>query len=358
MDDTLGSFTGFGNYGGGDPTTGYFNSRLERPGVHIHWDRFTSSPTAFYQVVRADSLQGPYAVIATLQFPADAFVDSKGGPSSYYRVKAIAPDETLIAETAPFIGTELLIKSALEFQIDSYLRRPVYDEMALFNRDRTQARWTFNKWSPFPRKPELRITGAGNDGNNDALTTLDETVPLFTTRNGADNYPNGLLYQLDYQGNAFFTDRSGTPAPVDAFDALYASYSVRLFTGSEMNDALNMALQTINCQAGTNKYPVVGTVPFYYDPALVCGASYFLLRRLLSSLSHQELRLLFQDEKGGSELITQLREDVKMYQEDWKEYLKSIPTARYPHTVSIVIPEMMLPGGRSRFFRQAFGHMN
>jgi hypothetical protein len=326
-------------------------NNAERPGVYLHWDRMSSTPVAFYQILRAEQIDGNYQVVATVVFPGNDFVDSEGHPSFYYKVREIDPANTAIATSAPRSGDELLINASLAFQVKDLLQVAVYDEEAIFGRDRTKARFAFKNWNAWPRA-EIRMSGPSNDGDRDSLQILDDVTPIFTSVNGADNYPSGLKYQLDYQGGVYFKSQTDQPVPVDSADFLLGSYNVRLFNGSEMNNALYMALQSLNAQPGTAKYPTVASVPFFYDAALICGATYYLLRALLVGLTQREKRLLLQDpENGAYDTVASLRETAKMYEEEWKEFQKSIPRARYPMTVSIVTPEYFLPGGRSRMFR-------
>ena len=122
-----------------------------------------------------------------------------------------------------------------------------------------------------------------------------------------------------------------------------------MFTGSHMNSALNLALQSVNSQPGASKYTSVGNAPFYYEPALVIGASYYLLRSLLVSLTSRQRRLLLED--PDAKIVDDLRQSAQMYKEDFEKLLEKLPIARLPRINSVVVPEFNMPGGRSRFFR-------
>ena len=65
-----------------------------------------------------------------------------------------------------------------------------------------------------------------------------------------------------------------------------------MFTNTQINNALYLALQAINAQPGTNKYSSVAAVPYWYDQALVSGATYYLIRQLIVGLNQRERRLL------------------------------------------------------------------
>ena len=117
-----------------------------------------------------------------------------------------------------------------------------------------------------------------------------------------------------------------------------------------------MALQAINAQPGTSKYTSVTQAPFYYDAALITGATYYLLRSLTVQLKNREFKLLMADPENN-DIFNQFKEDARMYKEDFDKFLEKIPLAKYPTSKTIVTPEYMLPGGRSRFFRALFKGM-
>lgn len=341
----------------GDVPDTYFSAETQ-PGIYLHWDRRYGTPTAFYQIQRAKQFDGKYEPIATVVYPGNDYIDPTGNPQFFYRIAELDQNSNILGFGQPMVGEDLLIKASLAYQIKDFLRVPVYDEDAIFNRDRSQGRFAFTNWNTWPQ-PEIRISGASNDGDRDPFAILDQNTPIFTTSNGSDNYTSGLKYRLDYNGRAFFMDQTDAIATIHSYDFVSASYYVRLFTNQEMNDALYQALQTINSQPGSNKYHTVASTPFEYDAALICGATYFLLRGLLVGLNQREKRLLLQDPSSSGDTpfdtIGSLRETAKMYQDDWKELLKALPKMRYPRTLSVVSPEFYMPGGRSRAFRQAWG---
>jgi hypothetical protein len=243
------------------------------------------------------------------------------------------------------------MKSSLRYELQSLLNVPIYDEEIIFSGDRTRASVAFPYWNFFPR-PELRITGFSEDGNRDPMITLSENTPIYKTKNGANNYPAGLKFKTDYMGNIFFLDASDAPTQVHQYDTILASYSIKLFTGSHMNHALHMALQSVNSQPGSSKYSTVTSAPYYYEPALIIGASYYLLRSLLTSLTQRQKRLLLED--PDAKIIDDLRNTTTMYKEEFEKMLEKLPIARLPNTRTITVPEYNMPGGRSRFFRFAF----
>jgi hypothetical protein len=122
-----------------------------------------------------------------------------------------------------------------------------------------------------------------------------------------------------------------------------------MFTTEHMNSALNMALNSINSQPGATKYPSVVSAPYYYEPALVFGAAYYMIRSVLVQLTNRQRRLLIEDPDAS--FIDQLRQTATMYKEEFDKLLEKLPISRYPGVRSITVPEYNMPGGRSRFFR-------
>ena len=334
-----------------------YMSDAANPGVYLQWERRSTSPVAFYQILRGPTFDGPFSTVATIPFPAYEFVDPNGNPSHFYQVKEIGPDNSTLVTGAPIMGSELLIKASLMFQIRELMNIHVESEEAIFeHNNRSSCRFVHKYWNSYP-KPEIRISGYSEEGDSDPFVHLDDVTSIYQTINGAvQNYSSGLKYQADYNGRLYFKDQSGSPVSIEPYDTVYASYWVRLFSGSQLNDALYLALQAINSQPGTSKYPVVGDAPFYDDAALISGATYYLLRSLLVQLKSREFKLLLADPENN-DVLNQLKEDARMYKEDFDKFLEKLPLARYPTTKTIVTPEYMLPGGRSRFFRAMFKGM-
>jgi len=238
----------------------------------------------------------------------------------------------------------------LRFELEHLLNIPVYDEEVIFNANRTSASVAFPYWNYAPR-PQVRITGASNEGDSEPMKFLSEYDSIYTTLSGtaASSYPDGLKYKTDYHGNIYFLKDNDTPQSIKSYDTVMVSYNIKLFTSQHMNSALNMALQSVNSQPGANKYPSVNTAPFFYEPALVIGASYYLLRSLLVSLTGRQRRLLLED--PDAKIVEDIKSAATMYKEDFEKQLEKLPIAQFPKIKPIVVPAYNMPGGRSRFFR-------
>jgi hypothetical protein len=334
-----------------------YMSTAANPGVYIAWERRSTSTIAFYQILRGPTLDGTFSTLVTIPFPAFDYVDSTGNPSHFYKIREIGPDGTVLTTTEAITGSEMLLKASLIYQIKTLMEVHVESEEGIFDVfNRSSCRFVHKYWNAYPRA-EIRISGYSSDGNVDPMIHLDGVNAIYKTINGTENnYPNGITAYPDYKGKLFFKNAAGSIASLESYDTVYASYWTKMFTYSELNNALYMALQAINSQPGTTKYLNVGNAPFYYDAALITGACYYLLRSLVVQLKNREFKLLLADPENN-DIFSQLKDDARLYKEDFDKFLEKIPLARYPTTKTIVTPEYMLPGGRSRFFRALFKGM-
>lgn len=344
----------------------YYNTNTTNPGIFLEWERSSSTTVYSYVISRADTFDSDYFEIDTVYFPTNEYVDSDGKPTSYYKITEVDIDGFTISTSQPLRGEELLIKSSLRYELEHLLNIPIYDEEVIFHNDRTRASVAFPYWNLFP-KPEIRITGFSNEGDQDALITLKENASIYRTIN-ADynpiaysrdgdiveytdgyNYSDGLKIKYNFDGDIFFINDNGLPTAIQSYDTVFCTYYVKAFTMQHMNSALYLALQTINAQPGSSKYQNVADAPYYYDPAIIYGACYYLLRNLTVQLTQRQRRLLFED--ADASMFSNIKEAASMYKEEFDKQLEKLPIARYPGIRGIVVPEFNMPGGRSRFFR-------
>ena len=343
----------------------YYNSSFQT-GLFLEWERYSGSAATAYNIYKSDFFEGNYEKVATIEWPYNEVVHTEGTPSMYYKVEEIDSNGNILSISEPFNGDELLIKSSIRYELEHLLNIPIFDEEVLFHKNRTKASTAFPFWNYAPR-PELRITGASDDGDRDSMITLSEFAPIYKTINGdidpiaynnqgesneltnGNNYPNGLKIKLDYNSNILFVDVNDNPVSIHPYDTVFCSYNVKAFTSQHMNTAMYLALQVINSQPGATKYQAVNDAPFYYEPAIVYGACYFLLRNLTVQMTQRQRRLLLED--VDAKIIDELRQSANMYKEQFDELAKSLPKSKYPGIRGIVVPEFNMPGGRSRFFR-------
>jgi hypothetical protein len=344
----------------------YYNTQPSYPGIFIEWERSGAQNVAFYKIQKSTNFEGTYTTIATVPFPTNEGVDTNGSPSDYYRIQEVDSNGNVLNTSSPMLGDELLVKSSLRYELEHLLNIPIYDEEVIFRRNRSIGSVAFPFWNSVP-KPEIRISGPSNQGDRDPLIQLSETVPIYSTinttydpiiknRDGYEsqytdghNYPNGLMVKYDFMGNIYFIDENGDPVEIHSYDNVLVSYSIKMITNDHMNSSLYMALQTINSQPGASKFAKVTDAPYYYDPALVYGAAYYILRSLLTSLTNRQRRLLIED--PDARVTDDLRQSATMYKEEFEKMLEKLPIATYPGIRSVVVPEFNMPGGRSRFFR-------
>jgi hypothetical protein len=346
----------------------YYNTNITNPGIFIEWDRNNVSGVYSYKILSSSYFDGTYAEIDEVLWPINEYVDTAGTPTSYYKIQEIssADNTTVLATSQPIAGDELLVKSSLRFELEHLLNVPIYDEEVLFDRGRTKATVAYPFWNYFPR-PQVRITSYSDEGDRDALEILSEYSPVYTTINATydpieynrdgntvaltdgKNYPYGLLVKYDYYGNIYFVDTSGNPVAIKSYDTVFCTYNVKAFTSQHMNSCMYMALQAVNSQPGSAKYCSLSSMPFYYDPAIIYGACYYLLRSMLVSLTQRQRKLLFEDPDAS--MFANIKEAAGMYKEEFDKLLEKLPISSYPGIRGIVVPEFNMPGGRSRFFR-------
>lgn len=344
----------------------YYNTQPSYPGIFIEWERSGAQNVAFYKIQKSSNFEGTYTTLATVPFPTNEGVDTNGSPSDYYRIQEVDTNGNVLNTSSPMLGDELLVKSSLRYELEHLLNIPIYDEEVIFRRNRSVGSVAFPFWNSVP-KAEVRISGPSNQGDRDPLIQLSETDPIYSTINttydpiiknrdgyesqytNGNNYPNGLLVKYDFMGNIYFIDVNGNPVEIHSYDNVLVSYSIKMITNDHMNSSLYMALQAINSQPGASKYPTVAAAPYFYDPALVFGAAYYILRSLLTSLTNRQRRLLIED--PDARITDDIRQSATMYKEEFEKMLEKLPIATYPGIRSVVVPEFNMPGGRSRFFR-------
>jgi hypothetical protein len=328
-----------------------FDYAMNGVGVYIVWERRGDTAPAYYQVLRSQKFEGYYETLETIPAPADSYTDANGHPTYYYKIREIAPDMTVAFTSGPISAEELLVNQSLYYQIQGVMNHRVNNEGAILERGRKSAIFTFKNWNTLP-KPEIRINCSNEDGDRDPWLMLDDATPIQRTYGSTDDYPDGLKIKSTWNGKVHFVNTNDEPVAIHEYNEIEASYHIRIFKHSEIRNAMQLALSMLNAQPGTSKYPFVAGLPPEYDAGLIIGAAYNLYRQLHAMCMNPEIRLLLLDpERGAFESMSHLRETIKLYEEDWKELLKTIPKARYPQLRTIVTPEYAMPGGRSRMFR-------
>jgi hypothetical protein len=300
--------------------------------------------------------------IATLNAPLTEYIDSSGNPADTYFIKQAVCDYSSIKSLPPFTGDELLLKSSVLYELNALLRVAIYDEEPLFGYNRTSATLAYGDIVTDP-VPQVRITVSTNQGQRSSMFVLSPYTGMYNTLDQStsdtfdapvlnNNYSNGLFYRFTNEGKLYFYDSNGDSVSIQEYDTILVSYYVKLFTNRQINNALYLALQSINAQPGLNKISSVGGAPFWYDATLVAGAAYYLIRQLLVGLNQRERRLLVMDpDSGAFDAVANLKDIAKMYQEEFTELLKKLPLAKRPLLGTITVPEFQVPGSRSRLFR-------
>lgn len=339
-------------------------SQYEGNGIYVAWDRLDPDSTVTtYSIYRSTHIDGTYSLLDTVDFPEQEYIDQEEGYalSSYYK---IVTDTGVSSQ--PMYGESLLLRASLAYEMDAFLRVPVYNEELLFvNEDRTKghvASW--GAWSLFPVAPRVQISRYVNDGAKDAYMILPQkgTTDLITqvdaTGTTVKLYEE-LEWYPDYNGHIFFVDASGDAVSIDWYDNIVVDYSFRAFSYQELDDAIWLAAGKLVSRPGISKtnratsYGVIGDLPRRWDHALVSGAAYILMRRLYQMLLQRERRLVFIDPDKGVNL-SDILALMKEYKEEFDDAAENIQKESFPSVGVNVTPEYYLPGQRNRFFRWSF----
>jgi hypothetical protein len=332
-------------------------------GIYVSWNWSGTAGAVTMAISRSDyGVSGTYTAVDVVDFPEWEYIDVSGYITSYYKFEE---KDTLgaVVYTHPIVwGEETLVMASIAYELWGLQTLRIWRERLFMNRDRTNGRTEFINWNLTPA-PVLEI-GAKQDEENQGMQQLSQTAYITeTSEETALDYPDGLKYTVDYNGNVYFWDSGDTPEPIQSYDDVWASYQFKAFTNHEINDAMNQALYGILAQPGVNKgYQNIGQVPVYWGRGIVAGAAAFLLRRLQVKLFNPTLVIPFTTDQRGPEPVTETRNTLlerlsqksKEYLEEYKEYQKSIPISKYPDIGIITTPEYVLPGGRSRYFSASF----
>ena len=350
--DQVQIFTGYS-----DPISQYLDSS-DKPGVLVSWVWSGTAGVTQCKLQYAQAYNSEYTLITTVAFPVDRYIHTQGQPSYYYQIIETDDSGNVLFTQKPVFGDELLLNASLYVEVQRFMEKEVFDEQPIWDRGRKSCRWAYKNWNTNPR-PQLRIPGPSGDGDNDPFIILDPYDPTYMTLDsGGNNYASGLVYSLDYKGRAFFYDTDNNPVAIQPYDDIRADYSVQLLTTSDLNQALMQAVHTISLQPGAPKFIVPSQAPPEFDAAIITGATYYLLRRLLNGMAEREFRLLLQDpERDSYDAVDLLRKQIEVYEKQWQLDLKAAPIWRYPRMRAIVTPENVLPGGRSKFFRSIWKGM-
>jgi hypothetical protein len=348
-------------------------SLLEGSGVYITWDRMYTgaTPVDHYRILYSSHRDGTYTSIDTVDWPENEYIDQTDTADiqNYYKIQEEDAANNVLASSQPLWGEELLLRASLAFEMDAFLRVPVYgEELHFINEQRTigyTASW--GPWCYFER-PRVYISrapmgGSGfQPGAKDAYMILPQkgTTNLITQvdpSGGTVKSYSSLEWYADYNGRIYFIDSLGAPVSIDWYDSIFVDYYFQAFTTRELNDALFLAAGEIISRPGISQdsrvenYGSIGDFPRRWDFALVAGASYWLLRRLATMLLQRERRLVFLDPDGKIPEFSALMQE---YKKQFDTAVEQIQKETRPQIGVNVVPEYALPGQRSRFFRFSF----
>jgi len=351
----------------------------EGQGIYLTWERQVLTGVDHYRIMRGTHLDASYTSIDTVNWPDNEYIDQVlgYGISNFYKIQEEDVNDTVLATSQPMWGEDLLLRASLAYEMDPFMRLPVYMEELYFTNDERNKGYvaSWGAWDYFQR-PRLYISRAPMSGSNyttfaagskDAYMVLPQrgTTNLVTQVTSVGNPPtyaasktySSLEWYPDYNGNIYFVDSSGQPVSIDWYDNILVDYQFQVFSPKELNDALFLAAGDLISRPGIGKggraesYGTIGNMPRRWDYALVAGASFWLLRRLSLMLLQRERRLVFLDPDGKVPDLSNLMES---YKTQFADAAKVIPIESFPLIGINVTPSYQLPGQRSRFFRMSF----
>ena len=344
-------------------------SEYEGTGVYVQFDRI--DPTAdHYHVYRSAYIDGTYVEITypsgatQIDFPQNNVIDGDGTIDDYYQVLEHTSGHALLNTHPPTWGEELLLRASVWNELEPWMSVPVYQEDPLFvNDDRSIARVA--SWGPwcYEPRPELSISVPTSSGARGAFKVIPQTgVTDLITQGTTPNYDE-LAWHPDYNGKIYFTKLDGvTPVSIDWADRIYVDYNFAGLTTHEVNDAIFLAAGGIVAQQGVSKSDYVmgpralGNMPRRWDYALVAGATFICIRRLMLMLTQRERRLVFLDpnDPAGTSPFNDLQALLTSYKETYEDLKTKIATEKFPSVSIVSNQEYQLPGSRSRMFRMGW----
>lgn len=246
-----------------------------------------------------------------------------------YIAETTTGPETLSLQEAFVVGTSqqkiisprlVGARGLLESFVGVGQRIPIYNEIGRFNRNRTQAEFTFDKWNQ-PSRVKVYINGD----------------------------PSEIGYQVDYINGKILFDH-----PLTSIDEVTANYTFRWFEDEELHMFIQEGIQYFNQWAPHSVY-TISDIPNRYIVTACMQAAVFAIRRLIMDLMFQEPEKVF----GGAEAATRKMTQLDAEKKDYEQQLKDLygEKAKGPYvglTRTITTPSFTLPGGRSRWFRYLF----
>lgn len=341
-------------------------------GILVAWDYSGTADVTQFSVMRASAGYqndiANYTEVGVVAYPDTYYIDTTGTYSDYYII--VETDSTtptpVTKYTHPFIyGEECLLVSDIYWELSQFLNLRCYRDRVYFDTDdRTKGRVAMGLWNKMPR-PKVEITFGSSDTTEGykIIDRITDGNPLSTTGVTGGDYPDGLRYDVDYNGNLSFYDGAGDAVAIQPYDEIWASYNFRAISTKNINACLNQALHGILVQPGVNKgYSSIASVPTRWDRAIIAGAAAFLLRQLAMQLMVPEPAIFFaMDLRDPESTFNQVNDRFdkingksKEYLEEYWKWCETIRIEKYPQVLGITTPEFQLPGGRTRYTRMMF----
>ena len=223
-------------------------------------------------------------------------------------------------DTAKYSGRLLQFRESLSLMLDAVQHIPVYQEQATASRDGRTFRWTVGNWNQTPGVKIYR--------NQEFVT-------------------GG--FKVDFaKGSVNFNE------PMTSYDVILADYNFRWFSDLELDRFLSNGIHKLNSYAPHTGYSI-SNVPDKYIIHVLYGAAVDALRSVLLALNLQQPQQFFGGAEGADKAYQHLEQLKQNYEEQAVNLLEQKKLFPYKGlTKSVVAPEFVLPGGRSRWFRYMF----
>lgn len=333
-------------------------------GIYFQWDWSSySDANSTIRISRSDyGINGPWTVIDEVDYPEYAYIDLEGTIDSYYLLEELDATDTVLYTHPTTWGEEALLRADIYYEIKWLQNLKMYRERLMSNRDRTVWRSVIYGWNLDP-EPEIWI-GSKNDSADGGKQLLSrEDCITDTTEETDPDYPDGLKYSLDYNGKVYFWDQNNIAAAIKSYDDIHASFSFKLFSSHQINEALNRSLYSLVSQPGILiQTTSLNQIPVHWDHVIIVGAMAILMRQAQNMLLSPEGAAILSIDQTSPKSVEESRQNqVKLFSDKYREYQEEfdklkekVAIERYPTPYIITTPEFMLPGGRTRYFRDLF----
>ncbi len=207
-----------------------------------------------------------------------------------------------------FTAAETELIDSLKGLLHFFTQVPVYDEVGLpceVSGSRTKVKFTYENW-----RTDLPIKIHLNDAQGEITSGTDYVIPNTLDGDGdATTDGDGTITLLTSSGSTFETS-----GELEVGHEIEASYSFRYFTDTELLCFLELALKLTNNWPPLTTYGNVNDMPREFDGAVIIGAYFFALQRVLMDANFWNQGIIWMDKAWlQGTLQTQYAESSKRF---------------------------------------------